>query len=364
MTRRSRIMNANRNRFGIPTAAASAKGFSTVELLVAMTLGLFLASGILGLFITNKAVFTATARATELQENGRFALSYLMQDLRHAYFFGEKQYDGFLPAADPQTPSNTDVINNCSGIDSVYSFNDTSNPPSFPLHGSSATDSTAIGCIADALVVNGIPSDILILKFARPAPLYSTADLDYGSVYIASNRSDGMLRLFTPDTTMPLLSSTCTGRTDECLPYGAYWPYTFSAYYIRANANDTDPPALARMTLEWDNATGMNVVSEDLVEGVEGMRILYGVSADDAPETFAPAGTVSNWHDVVSVQLHLLLRTTEPDRSYNDDGNYRMGDVTVSVTTSTTVSQGATLRNFRRSVLSSTVMLRNKPLID
>jgi len=357
-------MNEERQIFDIATAGAFAKGFSIVELLVAMAVGLFLAAGILGLFITNKTVYNDTARATELQENGRFALSYLINDLRHAYFFGEKHYDGFLPAADPGTPSNTDVINNCSNVDSVYSFNDNSDPASFPLHGSSATDSTAIGCIADALVVNGIPSDILILKFVRPEPLYSTADLRYGNVYIASNRSDGMLRLFTADTTMPTTASSCTGRTEECLRYGAYWPYTFSAYYVRGNANDAEPPALARMTLEWDNATGMNVVSEDLVEGVEGMRILYGVSATDQPETYEPASTVSNWSDVVSVQVHLLLRTTQPDRSYNDDRIYKMGDLTVTATSSSMLSQEATLRNFYRSVISSTVMLRNKPLVD
>jgi len=338
------------------------RGFSTAELLVAVAIGLLLMSGVLGLFVTNKSVFTNTTHATELQENGRFALDYLLQDLRHAYFFGEKQYDGFK--YDPNAwPKNADVTNNCGEEDSkqndVLNFNDDSEAPSFPLLGTTATSVDPIGCISNALHVAGIPSDILLTKSARPHPLYSTADLTYGKVYIASNRLDGSLRLFTADTDMPNISSACTDQSN-CYPYGAYWPYQFSAYYIRAG----NTPTLARMVLEWDATDGMTVVSEDLADGVEGMRLLYGVSADGTPPTYVSANTVSNWNDVVSVQVHLLLRTTQPDRSYQDALSYQMGDLTVTATQGTAVSQGAQLRNFRRSVISSTVMLRNKPLMD
>lgn len=338
-------------------------GFSTAELLVATAVGLFLVAGVLGVFVTNKGVFTNTTRASELQENGRFALEYLLTDLRHAYFFGGKHFDGFAPDTDPGTPKNSDVTNNCSGADAVYNFNARATPAAFPVHGATATTNDAIGCISDALVVNGIPSDILILKLARPTPLYATSDLIQGNVYIASNRNDGVLRLFTAATTMPAVAPTCTGRTEICLPHGAYWPYRFAAYYIRGIPNGTEPPALARMTLEWNNATGMSVVSEDLVDGVEGMRILYGVSNNDAPETFHAAGAVADWDDVVAVQIHLLVRTTRPDRSYVDKRTYRMGDVRVTATQTHTLSQQAELRNFHRIVISTTVNLRNKSLV-
>ncbi|MGB5832837.1 MAG: PilW family protein [Thiohalocapsa sp.] len=339
-------------------------GISIVELLVAMIIGLFLVSGVLGLFITNKGVYTNTVRATELQENGRFALGYLLNDLRHAYFFGGKHFDSFELHGDSETPSNADVENNCSGVDAVYHFNEKSLPGSLPLHGSTATSSSAIGCIDDAMIVNGIPSDILILKLARPQPLYNLADLVYGDVYVASNRLSGMLRLFTADTTMPSLSPSCSGRTDQCLPYGAYWKYQFRAYYIRAPARDGEPPTLTRMTMKWDATDGMKIVPEDLVEGVEGMRFLYGVSTDGQPAIFQQASDVTNWNDVVSVQVHLLLRNTLPNSSYRDTSSYQMGDVSVTATKGSAASQGAKLRNFHRTVVSTTVMLRNKPMVE
>ena len=334
-----------------------------------MIVGLFLVAGVLGLFITNKGVYTTTTRAAELQENGRFALGYLLNDLRHAYFFGGKHFDGFALGEDDESPANADVDNNCNGPNAVFNFNDSSEQPSAPLRGATATSTDAIGCIPDALVVNGIPSDILILKLARPSPLYSSNDLTYGNVYVASNRTSGVLRLFTADTAMPSLSDSCKGRTEECLPYGAYWHYQFRAYYIRKPQKETDPPALARMILSWDSTKGMQVVAENLVEGVEGLRLLYGVQTEDEPAFFQKADDISDWDDVVSVQIHLLLRNTLPDYSYEDLGSYKMGDVIVptekgTATQGTAQSQGAMLRNFHRSAISTTVMLRNKPMIQ
>ncbi len=50
-------------------------GYSVVELMVAVAIGLLVLAGVLGLFVTNKGVFTNTTQATELQEGGRFALA-------------------------------------------------------------------------------------------------------------------------------------------------------------------------------------------------------------------------------------------------------------------------------------------------
>lgn len=354
----------------LPTAAAlRQQGVSIVELLVAMIVGLFLVAGVLGLFITNKGVYTTTRNATELQENGRFALGYLLTDLRHAYFFGGMHFDSFKLTGDGESPVNGDVTNNCGGANAVFNWNNNSSPASSPLRGETATSSAEIGCIADALVVDGIPSDILILKFVRPAPLYSIGDLSYGNVYVASNRRSGVVRLFTADSKLPTLSNSCKGRADECLPYGAYWRYQFHAYYIRQPLEEDGPPALARMVLSWDSTNGMQVIAENLVEGVEGMRILYGAQTDDEPPAFDSAKPDTKWNDIVSVQIHLLLRTTQPDRSYEDKNTYLMGITKVpddadTATQGATQSQGAMMRNFHRSLISTTVMLRNRPMIE
>lgn len=344
-------------------------GFTLPELLVAMLLGLFITAGGISLFVTNKVVYTDTARLTELQENARFAQKYLLDDLRHAYFFGELHYHDFIP--DPDTPSNTAVSGNCNGMAVAYGFNDRFNPPSLPLHGATAASGDAIGCIDDAAEVNGIPSDVIVLKMVAPQPLSQTNDLTIGGVYIASNRTAGVMRLYTAGASMPSLSDSCVGRDSLCLRNGSYWPYLFRAYYIRdADPLDADPPTLARKTLEWDDTNGMSIVTEDLVEGIEGMRILYGErtgTGTDALLFRGANGGVGDWENVDAVRVHLLVRTIEPDPTHHDEATYVLGDTDVNFADAnfaTSLSQGAQLRNFHRRVVSATVMLRNKPIID
>lgn len=346
-------------------ASTAQGGFTIAELLVAAAIGLLVMVGILGLFVTNKTVFTHTTQSTELQENGRFALGYLLRDLRNAYFFGETQYNNL--DLDDEAPQNSDVDNNCAGAFAVYSFQDDSTPVSLPLQGTKATNRAAIDCIDDVLVVNGIPSDILIIKSALPEEHKTTAELVSGKVYIASNRLRGCLRQFGDDVTMPLISPSCTSqRGCDCVRNGTYWPYWFAAYYIRdTDPVDDEPPTLSRMVMQWDDTDGMTLVPEDLVEGVEGLRVLYGIEAetDGNPPIYYPADQVGNWADVISVQVYLLLRNTQPDRSYQDSRTYQMGDLTVTATNGTQLSQGAQLRNFRRQVISTSARLRNKQFI-
>jgi type IV pilus assembly protein PilW len=185
-------------------------GLTLPELLVAMLLGLFITAGGISLFVTNKVVYTNTARLSELQENARFAQQYLLDDLRHAYFFGELHYNNFIP--DDGSPNNNAVWTNCNGIAAAYSFNDRFDPPSRPLHGATAVSGEAIGCIDDAADVVGIPSDVIVLRMVEPKPLTQISELTFGSVYIASNRVSGALRLYTAKTIMPSVSDSCVGR--------------------------------------------------------------------------------------------------------------------------------------------------------
>jgi type IV pilus assembly protein PilW len=353
-------MSIPRNHIGYRSA-----GFTLAELLVSLVLGLFLVGGTIMLFASNQTVYTDTTRTGELRENARFAQKYLLDDLRHAYFFGEKHYDTFAPDLDNQTPDNSIISGNCTGMAAAFSFNARSTPASAPVFGSTAVDGAAIGCISDAVRVNGIPSDVLVLKLVDRTPLQLTADLTVGQVYIASNRINGVMRLFTAGSTMPSLTHNCVGRSALCLPHGAYWEYIFRAYYVKdVSATDNIPPTLARKTLEWDATDGMSVVTEDLVEGVEGMRVLYATpSSEDTPE-FHGASNITNWEDVTAVRVFLLVRTVDPDRAHADDASYVLGDTTVQATSGTALSQGAQLRNFHRQVVSSTVMLRNKPIVN
>jgi len=59
-------------------------GFSLVELMVAITLGLLLTAGMVQLFSSSKITFQTNDGLARVQENGRFALELLKRELRTA----------------------------------------------------------------------------------------------------------------------------------------------------------------------------------------------------------------------------------------------------------------------------------------
>ncbi|MBK1723741.1 PilW family protein [Thiocystis violacea] len=80
-----RTKNLNLCRF---VSITPRRGFTLVELLVAMTVGLFLTTGILSLFIGSKQSYTNNEAMGAVQENGRYVLEQMGQELRQAGLLG------------------------------------------------------------------------------------------------------------------------------------------------------------------------------------------------------------------------------------------------------------------------------------
>lgn len=63
-------------------------GFSVVELLIALGLGLLVVSGIVQLFVGNSRTYEIVNAQARLQENARFAFEFISRPARMAGFFG------------------------------------------------------------------------------------------------------------------------------------------------------------------------------------------------------------------------------------------------------------------------------------
>jgi type IV pilus assembly protein PilW len=88
------------------TAAASARGFSVIELLVAMTIGLILTVIIAQLFVSTRQTYTAQEEQARMQESGRFALEMLARELRQAGYKQAESTGSFTVAAPPLSVTN------------------------------------------------------------------------------------------------------------------------------------------------------------------------------------------------------------------------------------------------------------------
>src|SRR5690606_20380365 len=59
-------------------------GFSLVELMVALTLGLIIVGGVISIFVTNQQAFRTTEALSRLQENARISFELMAREVRQS----------------------------------------------------------------------------------------------------------------------------------------------------------------------------------------------------------------------------------------------------------------------------------------
>lgn len=87
------------------------RGFSMVELMVAITLALIVTTGVISVFVGSRSAYQATSGTAELTDGGRFALNFISNSLRSA---------GYMACT---TASRVQGILN-AGSAMLYSFNE------------------------------------------------------------------------------------------------------------------------------------------------------------------------------------------------------------------------------------------------
>jgi type IV pilus assembly protein PilW len=126
-------------------------------------------------------------------------------------------------------------------------------------------------------------------------------------------------------------------------------PVDTVVYYIRNSAtvrNGVRNPSL------WRMSTDPSVGTQELVEGVESMQVLYGVATDSNPlvvASYKKASAVTNWNRVISVSIALLIRSVEPTSPSNEARTYNL--LGTAITTPND--------RYQRTLYTTTVALRN-----
>lgn len=215
-------------------------GFSLVELMIALVLGLIVVSAVVNTYVGSTRSSRFSQGLQEMQENGRYGITTLQRGLRLAGFAPDSDLEAFdIPnSSATQVVVRTTAAYDCNG---------------------------ALTTLSDGIAVNTYSHD----------PAENTI--------------------------------TCTG-----------------------------------------NAVG--AAAMPIVEGVEAMRVLWGVSADDdgVPERYIPYSATIEPDQVVAMRVAILVSSGEPIRSRRGDETHVLLDQQID-----------TSDKIARNVFSSTVMLRN-----
>jgi len=323
------------------------RGLTLIELMLGMTLG-FLVSGIvLSLYINTSRSLAQNERYAWMQENARFALKALSEDLIMADFWGR------VIATDVIGTSVTSPTGDC-GVD-IDIFNGNTATLVNNYHVSPAsTQFTPCAALTTDLRPN---TDLLVLKRVEGSSTASTfidaADIDGDSdtteilTLGASDLIDGVVYLRSTGSAGTFIDDASpsnppgTGQSD--------WRYMPRIYFVRnyyETAGD-QIPALCRLAISGAGLT----TTECIAEGIEDFHIQFGIDTDKntIANIYTSTPTLGEMENAVSARVYLLARSIDADPHFTNDTQYLLGDAIVP----------AANDGFYRRVYSTTISLRN-----
>lgn len=319
------------------------QGFTLVELMVAIAIGLLMLAGLSTLFAGNNNSQMEIERANRQVENGRYAMQVISGDLRNAGYFGEFDATGYSPATLPD-PCATTV----AGITAAIPL---------AVQGYDNVTASTLGCLSTAGVKAG--TDIVVVRHTQtcvvgaadcePASAggpFFQASLCNNSFELNGESITGKYQVGTSATGLTLHKRDCSadGTTGTVADLRRLLTHI---YFIANSSVDGDNiPTLKRAEIVSSGNT-ISVSIVPLAEGIENMQIEYGIQnpADDdavpsaadgvadvytasVPGAFACADAVcglKNWNHVVSLKVNLLARTLSPSLGYTDTKTYNLG---------------------------------------
>ncbi len=271
------------------------QGFSLVELMVAMVIGVIVVGGAFSMHSTSRSTQYASEMQMDMVADARFAIELISYDLRHAGSWGATNKASLIECRTSDSSCATDptaVTGDCAtgwayGISTpIFATNDSN-----PYAG-------ATSCIGDdeGYLAN---TDVLDIRYADA----NEATLRAGQAYVRSNFTNG--RIFV-GATAPALNAYNSSDLTKNHELHAY------AYYVSSfTDSSTDGiPSLRRVAL----VGGPRLLPQILVSGVQDFQVQFGIDStgnDQIIDRYVDADTIAaaDWTKVYAAKIWLLMRS-------------------------------------------------------
>lgn len=308
------------------TLSKRQRGLSLVELMVALSIGLVLSGAAVLIYAHSKHAFGMQDNSASIQENGRFALHLIKQDVRLAGYWGLS----YLPD-NIDTAEAISLTNECAG---GWSTDVTQ-----PIAALNNTNVGVAGCIPDAdYQVN---TDILTVRRASSEPI-DTGNIVAGNIYLRASMTSGALFIADSDGAVDSAADIPEVPASNHLLMA-------HAYYVRPWSQTLGDgiPTLVRETI-----SGTTVSAEPLVDYVEDFQLTFGLDTDldGNVDRYDNNGiTADEVEDVMTIVVEVLIRAPNGEADYTNSRTYQLGDRT----------HAAANDSIRRQVFRETIFVRN-----
>ena len=270
-------------------------GFTLVELMIALVLGLVLLSGVIGVFLSNQTTSRVNNELASLQSSARLAFQLMSQDIRSAGFAGcnnsnrfvsvingapaWSQWQGGLQGFDVATNGVSESIRLMYGAGATASVS-SHVPPLLNLNEASPLQAGEIAMLCDdtlAAIFQVAATGPNLVSHAGGAPLNCSADLGFQSPFVCA-----------------------AARPRVFLGGGMLMRFESALWLV---APSTDNPAINSLYREV--VIGGNLVREEVLFGVTSLSLEYQErNLPFGPVAFSPA---VDMEIVNGVQVSLIM---------------------------------------------------------
>jgi type IV pilus assembly protein PilW len=284
------------------------RGFSLVELMVALAIGIFLLAGALTVFQQTRTQYRAIEAVSRLQESARYAMSVLENDLRLAGYWAKHSQSGSV-----------------AGAPAVLALA-LCDPDFDPTPANLQTYVAGGGTVTlDCATNPRAGTDVLIVRRSSvdPVPPELAADEDtepdlVGGVLYAQNTYVGTF-VFEGDT-VPTPYFSDTSDTHFLVA---------NAYYV-SNSSESDPnlPSLHRVSL----AAGPAAQDDEIIQGIESLTVEFGLdtNGDAAVDTWSVDPAALALDPPLAARVTLVARAEQRENTVAPDG-FRRFSITKTV---------------------------------
>lgn len=317
-------------------------GFSLVELMVAITIGLFILAGMVTLFAANSASMQELEKSSRQVESGRYAVEMLRDEVQLAAFYGD-----YMPASSTVWT----IPDPCTTALGEMGFSGSMSPANVPtgIFGYESAQSLTTNC-ATVLANRKSGTDVFVVHRAGTESMAAASVVDGPFNLQVSNCSDFPLEapfvLAKTKASFSLHDVKPAGNPASCLngTLSPVRPYVTRIFFV-ADCNSCAGSGDGIPTLKMAELTSTGFQLRSVAEGIENLQIEYGIDtagndgvADlyvkaDAAELndtntsgSPPVTTITpganKWANVVSVRFFVLARNTESTPGYQDTKKY------------------------------------------
>jgi type IV pilus assembly protein PilW len=354
-------------------------GLTLIELMVALTLGLFLTLGLILMMSDSSRTFKIQDDYARMQESAVASLRYLADSLRHTGFYGLAASTLTL---DPYGTIGA-ITNDCgntltSGVP-LFGYPDTTTAaaaaaavPCIKAQNFRGTGPILIARLGTGQAVadpnnDGNFADGIAAQPNFTNTLYLQSDANFGYVFrgqdFANLVASNLVKRFAAGNQFPV------------------FPYQMHVYYVRPCSRPTGGGGLCQAsddsgrpipTLVRQELDGTTMVERPLAEGVERINFSYGLDTLPAPDGDGIADrfvadplsiAADGWTRVVAVRVSMLVRSPTPVTGQNDQTkNYDLdGDGVADFNCSDAAVQAIDplACSYKRALFSQLIQVRN-----